>query len=113
MAKTTAKAKTAVKAGSKARTKSQIFDDIGAATELTRKQVAEVFTAMSALMKKDLSSRGPGEFAIPGLMKIVRVSKPKRPARKNVPNPFRPGEMMDVAAGCTPPIGGVAALITF
>ena len=29
---------------------------------------------------------------------ILRVSKPARPAKKNVPNPFRPGEMMDVAA---------------
>lgn len=102
MAKSKAKAKTAAKspakAGSKARTKTQLFDDIGEATDLTRRQVAAVFAAMSDLMKKDLSSRGPGEFAVPGLMKVVRVSKPKRPARKNVPNPFRPGEMMDVAA---------------
>ncbi len=106
MAKTKAKAKAAAKtktktkakAGTKARTKTQMFDDIGAATDLTRRQVAAVFTAMSDLMKKDLSSRGPGEFAVPGLMKVVRVSKPRRPARKNVPNPFRPGEFMDVAA---------------
>ncbi len=82
----------------KPRTKTQIFDDIAAATDLTRSQVAAVFTAMSDLMKKDLSSKGPGEFAVPGLMKILRVSKPARPAKKNVPNPFRPGEMMDVAA---------------
>jgi hypothetical protein len=31
-------------------------------------------------------------------MKVVKVSKPRRPAKKNVPNPFRPGELMDVAA---------------
>ena len=32
------------------------------------------------------------------VMKVVKVSKPRRPAKKNVPNPFRPGELMDVAA---------------
>jgi nucleoid DNA-binding protein len=108
MAKTKAKAKAATKtkttakpqgrSASKPRTKTQIFDDIASATDLTRSEVAAVFTAMSDLMKKDLGSRGPGEFAVPGLMKILRVSKPSRPARKNVPNPFRPGELMDVAA---------------
>ena len=108
MAKTKAKAKAATKtkttakpqdrSASKPRTKTQIFDDIASATDLTRSEVAAVFTAMSDLMKKDLGSRGPGEFAVPGLMKILRVSKPRRPARKNVPNPFRPGELMDVAA---------------
>ncbi len=82
----------------KARSKTQICDDIAAATDLTRRQVSAVFDAMAGLMKKDLSSRGPGSFTVPGLMKIVKVSKPKRPAKKNVPNPFRPGEMMDVAA---------------
>ena len=108
MAKTQAKAKAAAttktaakpqgRSASKPRTKSQILDDIASATDLTRRQVAAVFTAMSDLMKKDLGSRGRGEFTVPGLMKVVRVSKPRRAARKNVPNPFRPGELMDMAA---------------
>ncbi|MBT4097126.1 MAG: DNA-binding protein [Gemmatimonadetes bacterium] len=82
----------------KPRTKTQIFDEIATATDLTRSQVAAVFTAMSDLMANDLGSKGPGEFAVPGLMKILRVSKPARPAKTGVPNPFRPGELMDVAA---------------
>jgi nucleoid DNA-binding protein len=101
MAKTKAKAKAKApqaKAAAKPRTKTQIYDDISAATELTRKQVAAVFDAMSALMKKDLGRSGPGMFTVPGLMKVAKVSKPRRPAKKNVPNPFRPGELMDVAA---------------
>ena len=101
MAKTKAKTKAKAKASSsepKARTKSQICDDLATATDLTRKQVSAAFDAMSALMKKDLGSRGPGTFTVPGLMKVAKVSKPRRPARKNVPNPFRPGEFMDVAA---------------
>jgi len=32
------------------------------------------------------------------LLKIKTVKKPSRPARKGVPNPFLPGELMDVAA---------------
>ena len=39
-----------------------------------------------------------GEFTLPGLLKIKTVKKPARKARKNVPNPFRPGETMDIAA---------------
>ena len=94
--KTTTKSKSKVEL--KPRTKSQIYDEISEATDLTRREVAAVFDAMSDLMKKDLGSRGPGAFTVPGLMKVVKVSKPRRPARKNVPNPFRPGELMDVAA---------------
>ena len=102
MAKTKSKAKAKAKAKSKAEvkplTKSQIHEKIAEATDLTRRQVAAVFDAMADLMKKDLGSRGPGAFTVPGLMKVVKVDKPRRPARKNVPNPFRPGELMDVAA---------------
>lgn len=97
-AKAKAPAKPKISAAVKPRTKTQIYKEIAGATELTRKDVAAVFDAMSALMKKDLGSRGPGAFTVPGLMKVVKVSKPRRPAKKNVPNPFRPGELMDVAA---------------
>ncbi|MFT7124713.1 MAG: hypothetical protein ACI9YG_000785, partial [Candidatus Azotimanducaceae bacterium] len=33
-----------------------------------------------------------------GLLKIKTVKKPARKARKGVPNPFRPGEVMDIAS---------------
>ena len=39
-----------------------------------------------------------GACTIPGLMKIKVVKNPAQRARKNVPNPFRPGETMDVKA---------------
>ncbi|MCP3902113.1 MAG: DNA-binding protein [Planctomycetes bacterium] len=92
--KTTRKSTTEVKP----RTKSQIFGEIAEKTELTRREVASVFDEMHVLMKKDLGRRGPGQFTVPGLMKVVKVHKPRRAARKNVPNPFRPGEFMDIAA---------------
>ncbi len=46
-------------------------------------------------IKKALSSRGPGVFAIPGLVKVEKKKVPARPAQKNVANPFKPGEFMD------------------
>src|SRR5688572_5403775 len=77
----------------KPRTKSQIFTDIAQATDLSRKQVAGVFEAMSGLIKKDLGNRGPGIFTVPGLMKIKRIHKPAVKAREGV-NPFTGEKMM-------------------
>lgn len=75
------------KSGVKPRTKSQIIGEISEQTELTRKEVQSVFDAMSGLIKKDLKSRGPGVFTVPGLMKIKVVRKPATKARKGI-NPF-------------------------
>ena len=77
----------------KARTKSQIFGDISDKTGLSRKEVAGVFDEMSTMIKKDLGNRGPGTFTVPGLMKIKKVKKPRRLARKGI-NPFTGEEMM-------------------
>lgn len=76
--------------------KSEIIANISTATELTKKQVAAVLEAMTNEIKKGL--KGPGAFAMPGLVKIEKKKVPARPARKGVPNPFKPGELMDVAA---------------
>ena len=87
-----AKAATAAK---KSPSKSEITNNIAEATGLTKKQVAGVLEALSGEIKKSLSNRGPGVFAIPGLVKIEKKKVPARPAQKNVPNPFKPGEFMD------------------
>lgn len=79
-------------------TKTEILTNIANATDLSKKQVAAVMDALAAEIKKNLASRGPGAFAIPGLLKIEKKKVPARPAKKGVPNPFRPGELMDVAA---------------
>ena len=79
-------------------TKTEILTNLADATDLTKKQVAAVLEALAAEIKRNLGSRGPGAFAIPGLLKIEKKKVPARPAKKNVPNPFKPGEMMDVAA---------------
>jgi len=76
--------------------KSEIIANIATATELSKKQVVSVIDALTKEIKKGL--KGPGAFAVPGLVKIEKKKVPARPARKGVPNPFKPGEMMDVAA---------------
>jgi nucleoid DNA-binding protein len=86
------------KAGAKSPSKSQIVANIAEAAGLGKKDVAAVLEALSAEIKKNLGNRGPGVVAIPGLVKIEKKKVPARPARKGVPNPFKPGELMDVAA---------------
>lgn len=80
------------KAG-KPRTKSQIIGEISEQTELSRREVTDVFEAMASLIKKDIGKRGPGTFTVPGLMKIRVVRKPATKARKGI-NPFTGEEMM-------------------
>jgi len=95
--KAAAPAKT-IKAIKDAYTKTQLFAHIAEDTGLARKDVAKVFVSLNDVIEGHVKSRGAGEFKVPGLMKIKVNKKPATKARKNVPNPFRPGEMMDVKA---------------
>ena len=81
----------------KAMTKSAIYTELAESTELTRKQVADLFDALAKLIKRELGKKGPGVFAIPGLVKLTLKRYPATKAGKR-PNPFKPGEMMDVKA---------------
>ncbi|MBO6555014.1 MAG: HU family DNA-binding protein [Pseudomonadales bacterium] len=90
-----AKKKPAIKAKY---TKSAILAEIADNTELSKKQVGAVLDELSDLIERHVKKGGAGEFTLPGLLKIKTVKKPARKARKGVPNPFRPGELMDVAA---------------
>jgi nucleoid DNA-binding protein len=87
-----AKKKT-VKAAAKPMTKSEIVSGIADETGLTKKQVSSVFEAMAGQIKKSLARRGPGAYAVPGLMKLTVVRKPATKARKGI-NPFTGEETM-------------------
>jgi nucleoid DNA-binding protein len=78
-------------------TKTAIHQELANTTKLSKKQVAEVFDALTAIIKKELGKKGPGEFTLPGLLKLKLVRKPATKAGKR-PNPFKPGEMMEVKA---------------
>jgi hypothetical protein len=56
---------------------------------------AAVLEALVAEIKKSLGNKGAGVIAIPGLVKIEKKRIPARNAQKGVPNPFKPGELMD------------------
>jgi len=79
-------------------TKTQMLNQIAEETELSRKQVASVFDSLETIINGHIKKNGCGEFTLPGLLKIKTRKIPARKAKKNVPNPFRPGEFMDVAA---------------
>lgn len=82
----------------KAPSKSEVLNAISEATNLGKKDVSAVLEALSSEIQKAMSGKGPGVFQIPGLVKIVRKAVPAQPARKNVPNPFKPGEVRDIPA---------------
>lgn len=87
-----------VKAISEAYNKSQLFAHISEDTGLARRDVAKVFESLTDVIEGHVKGRGIGEFKLPGLLKVKVTKKPATKARKNVPNPFRPGELMDVKA---------------
>lgn len=87
-----------IKAIKDAYTKSALYAHISEETGLARKDVAKVFDSLGDVIEGHIKSRGAGEFKVPGLLKIKVNKKPATKARKGVPNPFRPGELMDVAA---------------
>jgi nucleoid DNA-binding protein len=77
-------------------TKTAILNEIAENANLSKKQVTAVLDELSALIERHLKKRAVGEFTLPGLLKIKAVKRAARPARKNVPNPFKPGEFMDI-----------------
>ncbi len=85
-------------AGKKPLTKTEILNSLAESTGLTKKDVSGVLDSLTELIGQSLSKKGAGTFNFPGLVKIFVHRKPARKAQKGVPNPFRPGETMDVAA---------------
>lgn len=79
-------------------TKSEILNALAEETGLARKDVSNLLDGLAKIIEQHVRKRGPGQFTLPGLLKIKTVKVPARKAQKGVPNPFRPGETMDVAA---------------
>lgn len=77
----------AKKTTKKPMSKSQILTYIADDTGFSKKEVAEVFDALNKCIKKNLGRSGPGVFSLPGLVKMLKVSKPATKARPGV-NPF-------------------------
>jgi nucleoid DNA-binding protein len=88
----------AAKKMEKPMTKTELLSNISEATELTKKEVAAVLESLEGNIKKSLGKSGCGKFILPGLLKVEKVKVAARPARNGVPNPFKPGELMDIKA---------------
>jgi nucleoid DNA-binding protein len=80
----------------KAPNKTEILNSMAEKTQLSKGQVSAVLDALSEAIGSSLN--GAGSFTIPGLVKIEKKHVPAKPARTGVPNPFKPGELMDVPA---------------
>ena len=77
-------------------TKAEILNEISANANISKKEVTSVLDELAIVIERHIKKRAVGEFTLPGLLKIKSVGRPARPARKGVPNPFRPGELMDI-----------------
>ncbi len=78
----------------KAMSKSAIYQALAEHTKLTKKQVAEVFDALTDLIKRELGKKGPGVFnVIPGMLQLKLKRVPATKARKGI-SPFTGQEMM-------------------
>jgi nucleoid DNA-binding protein len=65
----------------KAMTKSAVFQELAAETGLSKKEVVQVFDALSELIKREVGKKGPGQFTLPGLLKITLRRRPATKAR--------------------------------
>lgn len=81
-----------------AMSKTQLITELSESTGVGKKDVKTLLDELSNVIERHVKKRGVGTFTLPGLLKIKTVKVPARKAQKNVPNPFRPGETMDVAA---------------
>jgi nucleoid DNA-binding protein len=73
--------------------KSQIVQEIADFTAVARKEVGKVLEHLEDIIARHVSPKGPGEFVLPGILKINAIKKPAKKARKGV-NPFTGEEVM-------------------
>jgi nucleoid DNA-binding protein len=83
--------------GKKGLTKSQLLAELAEGTGLAKNQVAAVLDRIPELVRREIGKKGPGMFSLLGLLKIGTVQKPATKKGQR-PNPFKPGEMMEVKA---------------
>jgi nucleoid DNA-binding protein len=77
----------------RAATKGEIYGNIAEKTGLGKKEVSKVFDALSELISKELGKKGPGQFVVPGLLKLKVVRKEATKAKQSI-NPFTKEPMM-------------------
>jgi nucleoid DNA-binding protein len=64
--------------------KTELFTILAEAAQIRKNQVEALFTSLSDVIASQLSKKGPQQFIIPGIAKIVVRHKPATKARKGV-----------------------------
>jgi nucleoid DNA-binding protein len=77
----------------KAATKGEVYTKLAGKTGLTKKQVSNVFDALTEMIGNELGKKGPGIFQVPGLLKLKVIRKPATKAKTGI-NPFTKEPMM-------------------
>ena len=67
--------------------KSALVKHLAEASEVAAKDVKAVLAGLEAAAVGSVSSKGAGEFVLPGLIKVTSVKVPAKPKRKGI-NPF-------------------------
>jgi nucleoid DNA-binding protein len=67
--------------------KAQFVTAVAEETGLTKKQANAALDAINAVVARELGKKGPGEFILPGLLKLSVVNKPATREHEGV-NPF-------------------------
>src|SRR5258708_4341849 len=57
-------------------TKAELFGQLSEKTGSGKKEVTKIFEALTEIIGKELGKKGPGQFVIPGLLKLRVVRKP-------------------------------------
>ncbi len=80
-------AATGDKMSAKPATKGEVYTKLAAKSGLTKKQISDVFAALTEMIGGELGKKGPGIFVVPGLLKLKVVRKPATKAKTGI-NPF-------------------------
>lgn len=79
--------KAAAPVGAKPLTKAELFSKLSEASKVSKKDIDAVFDALSAVVNDELGKKGPGQFVLPGLLKLKVYKKPATKAKQGI-NPF-------------------------
>jgi nucleoid DNA-binding protein len=73
--------------------KMELFTILAEAAQIRKKQVETLFTSLSDVIASQIGKKGPQQFIIPGIAKIVVKRKPATKARKGI-SPLTGQEMI-------------------
>ena len=85
-------AKSAPAKSGKSITKSEFYNRVAESTELKKTEVAKVFDAITDVIKKELSQKGPGVLTLPGLFKLKAKRVKAQKGGEMVVNRFDPNK---------------------